>query len=195
MSAKAGQYTNGIPRPDLWESVTMITGGVQTPAYNDKKWQELEAKLKVHTYSGFEFCYWLVNYGSKGLPFAVEILRMSGMVTSDVTWGKFLAFKETYPDRVRVQVHLDKDILHTAIRHRPICEALLSRTLEVSAVIRVEFALQRARLGDFDIQPVLDMWGPHAGEVLMGLPEYLPHAPRIVENMENADVTRFLFPR
>jgi len=194
MSVKAGQSSNTIPRPDLWEAMSYLTGGAWQPNEHDLAWKGLHDRLVKSSYSGFEYCYWLMHFSGNS-AFASEVLYMRNLATSLPLWSKFMQFKEVLPKRLRVQVHLDKDILYTAFRHESIAEALLSKAHEVSAPMRVEFALQRSRLGDFDAEPILLVWGLHAGEVLMALPEYLEHTPRIVDNMEKPDVSRFLFPQ
>ena len=194
MSAKAGPSFPGIPRLDLWESIYYLSGGLYTPPPNEPIWSELNDRIQASGYSGFAYCYWIVHISTIRHN-SFNALKAKNLMASRNTWERFLKYKAELPARLRVQTHLDKDILYTAIRHEPIQEALLASSLEISPVMRIELGLQRQRLGEFDMEPVLVKWGFSAGDALMAMPEYVEYTPRIREKLEDPDVSRFLFHR
>lgn len=195
MSEKDGKFRAGIPRPDLREALLYFSGGVRHINDALTPWCRIRKYLEATPYCGFEFVFYVVHYHGLN-SFQYALLGMPNLVCSESVWAAFLAFKKVARDRCRVAMDVHLDVISTSTLGRTMAEVLMDPLSEAGPVARVEMAIRRAAAGDFDPEPVLAKYGPRAGELLTGMPEFLPYAPTIRNAMEaDAHVTGYLFSK
>jgi hypothetical protein len=132
---------------------------------------KVDEVLGQQGYSGYEYVWWLVHEQWK--PGQFEILVRSNLFASLNTVETFLADRPVLEERVPIMYAMDMETIRDSTLQRPLSEVLMDTSYDLGPVCRVEVALQRGRLSDFDATPYLRKWGEPAGELLMALPEYL----------------------
>lgn len=190
---KAGVSRSGIPRPDLGEALRLLSGGAIDVNLDSKPFAHTVKRLKGSAFCGYELVFYAVHFHKD--PFNYAVMSLWNVLCSESVWQGFLTFKAAARTRCRYRMEIHSNVLREATMHRTLADVLLDHTYEAGPVSRVEMALKRARLPDFDAGPVLQKYGCRAGELLMALPEFAEYVPNIMASLEtNRDVARFLFP-
>lgn len=156
---------------------------------------ETMRRLTEEGYSGYEFVWWVVH--EKDGPGKFRYLGYPNMFCSKEGLQEFFTRRPAVSERVPIMVRLDQRTVQDETMHQSLMDVLLNQYVELSPVYRVEAALGRALLPDFDLSPCLNMWGECAGELLMGVPEYLDFCPVLRKSLSEGKegLRGRLFPR
>jgi hypothetical protein len=188
-----------IPCPDIWDSISYLTGGGVRPMANDPVWLRAQARLREAGFSPFEYVYYIANHSQRlnGVKASTDVLAIRNICCSDKMWADFLTFKAGLELELDVNIRLQKEILNASARTNGMLYVLTRPYFEIGPSLRVESALQMLRIGNPEYLTVLELWGIRAGEALLGLPQIARHLPTTINALEeeNPYASDHLFPR
>lgn len=179
-------YRTGILAGDLWTVLSFYSGKDFVP-YRTPEWVSLSKTIDSSPFSFWEYFFWLIHYYEG--PNELGLIVQKNMVCSPKLWKEFLEWKEDADRFARLQMEIHIDEARTSARLRSIEDVLLDRAVEIGPVARVEVALMLK-----DPMPVIQVYALSAGDVLRGLPEFIDHAPRLREYLEDPNAARQFLP-